>query len=205
MPDKIVSAKKEATRVQTRLSELGVKISHTQALEAVAAARGFSDWNRHLANLQQARQADEIALIEISDQPLIDLLPSAITQSESYFSKARLSLRIASESRGLFTSSSAPLALYQQQSDSMHPTIQPNKILVVEMMADQQDLNINDEVCLIQVNGALHVVRVLKTEKGLLLKRDNPRWPSHLMTPDEIHSGKTGLRILAKWRGVALG
>ena len=48
----IKEAKQQATRLLTRLNELGVAIKHAQALEGVAAIFNHSDWNRYSALLK---------------------------------------------------------------------------------------------------------------------------------------------------------
>lgn len=48
------AAKSRAQRLGARLKELGVTVRHTQALEALAAAEGFRDWNRYQASLEHA-------------------------------------------------------------------------------------------------------------------------------------------------------
>lgn len=54
MNSQIDGAKKRAKRLAQRLQSLNVRVQHTQALEALAASEGYSDWNRYQAHLQQA-------------------------------------------------------------------------------------------------------------------------------------------------------
>ena len=49
--DHIDHAKAAAARLRDRLSHLGAALTHTQALEAVAAVGGGTDWNRYRAQL----------------------------------------------------------------------------------------------------------------------------------------------------------
>ena len=52
MTTPVDGAKARAKLLSQRLAQLGVSIRHTQALEALAASEGFSDWNRYQAHLQ---------------------------------------------------------------------------------------------------------------------------------------------------------
>lgn len=52
MNSSITEAKATAQRLRARLSDLGVDVSHSQSLEAAAAALSGQDWNRHLAQLK---------------------------------------------------------------------------------------------------------------------------------------------------------
>ena len=53
MTTPVDGAKARAKFLSQRLVQLGVSIRHTQALEALAASEGFSDWNRYQAHLER--------------------------------------------------------------------------------------------------------------------------------------------------------
>lgn len=49
---RLKEAKQQSSRLKTRLSELGVTIKHSQALEAIAAINKHPDWNHYAAALK---------------------------------------------------------------------------------------------------------------------------------------------------------
>lgn len=55
--DSLSTAKAAAARIKARLQALGTPIKHAAALEAIAAAMGFTDWNHCAAALEPAAAA----------------------------------------------------------------------------------------------------------------------------------------------------
>jgi len=209
MNDSISTAKNAATHIQKRLADLGISITRTQSLEAVAAGNGFSDWNRYLANLNKS-QVSNVQLIQLSEQPIIDALnalpvkvKSGRAISMNAFPNPPETEHFSGQHLRRITPDIEKLALYKFNSESMDPTIRDGSTLIMELLEDQISLSREDYgIYLITIYGHLQLIRLRYQENGILLARDNLRYDSYLLTNDDFHKTKMmDLFFIAKWTG----
>ena len=87
MATSVDGAKARAKLLAQRLNQLGVSIRHTQALEALAASEGFSDWNRYQAHLQHhpgaTRTAEESSLTFVALRPGMGKTTAAVRHCQA--------------------------------------------------------------------------------------------------------------------------
>lgn len=87
MATSVDGAKARAKLLAQRLNQLGVSIRHTQALEALAASEGFSDWNRYQAHLQHhpgaTRTGEESSLTFVGLRPGMGKTTAAVRHCQA--------------------------------------------------------------------------------------------------------------------------
>lgn len=209
MNDSISTAKNAATHIQKRLASLGVTLTRSQALEAVAAANGFTDWNRCQAVLSKNSKQDE-QLIQLSEKPILAALITLPTTQKSVQAFAIEALTNPLETECFseqhlrkITPNIEKLALYKFNSESMDPTIRNGSTLIMELLEDQISLSREDQgIYLITIYGHLHLIHLKHQANGILLARDNPRYDSYLLANEDFHKTKMmDLFFIAKWTG----
>lgn len=209
MNDSISTAKNAATHIQKRLAALGVTLTRSQALEAVAAADGFTDWNRYQAVLSK-RPKQDAQLIHLSEKPILDTLITLPTKRTSVqalaieaFTNPLETECFSDQHLRQITPNIEKLALYKVNIETMDPTIRNGSTLIMELLDDQISLSREDHgIYLITIYGHLHLIRLKHQANGILLAKDNPRYDSYLLANEDFHKTKMmDLFFIAKWTG----
>lgn len=69
MNNALKQAKSQATKLSTRLKQLGVDIKRTQSLEAIAAINNYPDWNRFSAAIESGAVTSLAAVTALTEHP----------------------------------------------------------------------------------------------------------------------------------------
>ncbi len=91
------------------------------------------------------------------------------------------------------------LSLIRVSGDSMEPTLYDHETPLVELLADDFITRLIDDVYVLRINGQLLIKRIQRSMNGgFLIKSDNPRYDSFLLSQD---NWPTDFKVIARWTG----
>lgn len=131
MSNSISIVKNQAKLLKTRLSALGVKISHANALEGVAAVRGHKDWNTFLSILDSQEKISQRKVSDESESNQFANIIKAALQSDPD------RVGDGSTSKGGYID--LPISLYENDCTFTHLALAPGfgKTKIIKDLCDQ--------------------------------------------------------------------